>query len=206
MAKSRSSGREDKPLEQSMEPDARCGPGPGGPPGGAVAAGRAGRSSGAIGQRAVLIGRYASDAEVVSPCSPAAPCAQGHFCDEHFGLCLPARPAGHYCRHDPHCARGLVCMFGKCQQPAPPGQDGARCQRDEECGAGGCCARQHGERVCQRRLALAQSCHVPPGGLAFSINQVCPCQAGLVCRPSVPAREKAFEYRPEKSEWRCRQP
>uniref|UniRef100_A0A8C3MR28 Uncharacterized protein n=1 Tax=Geospiza parvula TaxID=87175 RepID=A0A8C3MR28_GEOPR len=156
---------------------------------------------------------------------PATPCAQGHFCDEHFGLCLPTRPEGHYCRHDPHCAPGLVCMFGKCQQPAPPGQDGecgagtggtrsaslgrcdagaggaagplmslsappgARCQRDEECGPGGCCARQHGERVCQRRLALAQSCHVPPGGLAFSINQVCPCQAGLVCRPSVPSRE-----------------
>ncbi|XP_066061440.1 dickkopf-related protein 1-like [Chamaea fasciata] len=156
---------------------------------------------------AAALGRSpGADLEEVTPCSPATPCAPGHFCDEHFGLCLPARPEGHYCRHDPHCAHGLVCMFGKCQQPAPPGQDGARCQRDEECGAGGCCARQHGERVCQRRLALAQSCHVPPGGLAFSINQVCPCQAGLVCRPSAPARERAFEYRPEKSEWRCRQP
>uniref|UniRef100_A0A8C3UP33 Dickkopf N-terminal cysteine-rich domain-containing protein n=2 Tax=Catharus ustulatus TaxID=91951 RepID=A0A8C3UP33_CATUS len=138
---------------------------------------------------AALGRRSGGELEEVTPCSPATPCAQDHFCDEHFGLCLPARPAGHYCRHDPHCAHGLVCMFGKCQQPVPPGQDGARCQRDEECGAGGCCARQHGERVCQRRLALSQSCHVPPGGLAFSINQVCPCQAGLVCRPSVPARQ-----------------
>ncbi|CAN8202308.1 unnamed protein product [Coccothraustes coccothraustes] len=156
---------------------------------------------------AAALGRTpGSELEEVAPCSPATPCAHGHFCDEHFGLCLPTRPEGHYCRHDPHCAPGLVCMFGKCQQPVPPGQDGARCQRDEECGPGGCCARQHGERVCQRRLALAQSCHVPPGGLAFSINQVCPCQAGLVCRPSVPSRERAFEYRPEKSEWRCRQP
>ncbi|XP_032566946.1 dickkopf-related protein 3-like [Chiroxiphia lanceolata] len=147
-----------------------------------------------------------SNMEEVTQCSPAAPCAQGHFCDEHFGLCLPARPAGQFCRRDPHCAHGLLCMFGKCQQPVPPGQEGARCQRDEDCGAGGCCARQHGEFVCQRRLALAQSCHVPPGGLAFSINQVCPCQAGLVCRPSPPGRQKAFEYQLEKMEWRCRQP
>ncbi|XP_064030319.1 dickkopf-related protein 3-like [Pogoniulus pusillus] len=155
------------------------------------------------------LGRSASPGdklEEVTPCSPGTPCAHGHFCDEHFGLCLPRRPAGQYCRRDTHCAHGLLCMFGKCQQPVPDGQEGARCQRDEDCGAGGCCARQHGERVCQQRLALSQSCHVPPGGLAFSINQICPCQAGLVCRPGAPSREKAFEYWPEKSEWRCRQP
>uniref|UniRef100_A0A8C9L658 Dickkopf N-terminal cysteine-rich domain-containing protein n=1 Tax=Pavo cristatus TaxID=9049 RepID=A0A8C9L658_PAVCR len=138
----------------------------------------------------------------VTPCGPTTPCAHGHFCDEHFGLCLPTRPAGQYCRRDTHCAHGLLCTFGKCQQPVPDGQegeqqigvggnpitttpgaegcDGARCQRDEDCGAGGCCARRHGELLCQQRLELGQSCHVPPGGLAFSINQVCPCQAGLV--------------------------
>ncbi|KAM6042355.1 uncharacterized protein VSU04_014538 [Chlamydotis macqueenii] len=143
--------------------------------------------------------------EEMTACGPAAPCAHGHFCDEHFGLCLPRRPAGQFCRRDAHCARGLLCMFGKCQQPAPDGQEGARCQRDEDCGAGGCCARRHGERVCQRRLAPAQSCHVPAGGLAFSLNQVCPCQAGLVCRPAALGREKALE-RPERSEWRCRRP
>ncbi|XP_049657062.1 dickkopf-related protein 3-like [Accipiter gentilis] len=155
------------------------------------------------------LGRSASpgdNLEEVTACSPRTPCTHGHFCDEHFGLCLPTRPVGQYCRRDTHCAHGLLCMFGKCQQPVPDGQEGARCQRDEDCGTGGCCARQHGERVCQRRLALAQSCHVPPGGLAFSINQICPCQAGLVCRPTAPGREKAFEYWPEKSEWRCRQP
>ncbi|XP_069732792.1 dickkopf-related protein 1-like [Phaenicophaeus curvirostris] len=149
---------------------------------------------------------HADGMEEVTPCSPASPCSQGHFCDEHFGLCLPTRPAGQYCRRDAHCARGLLCMFGKCQQPVPHGQEGARCQRDEDCGAAACCARQHGERVCRRRLALAESCHVPPGGLAFSINQVCPCQEGLVCRATAPPREKAFEYWPEKSEWRCRKP
>ncbi|XP_035203401.1 dickkopf-related protein 3-like [Oxyura jamaicensis] len=127
--------------------------------------------------------------EEVTACGPASPCAQGHFCDEHFGLCLPTRPAGQYCRRDAHCAHGLLCMFGKCQQPAADGQEGARCHRDEDCGPGGCCARRHGERVCQQRLAPGQGCHVPPGGLAFSINQVCPCQAGLVCRASAPPRE-----------------
>ncbi|XP_025928719.1 dickkopf-related protein 3-like [Apteryx rowi] len=144
--------------------------------------------------------------EEVPACSPASPCAPGRFCDEHFGLCLPRRQEDQYCRHDAHCARGLLCMFGKCQQPAPDGQEGARCRGDEDCGAGACCARQHGERVCKRRLALAQGCHVPPGGLAFSINQLCPCLEGLVCRAGEPGPEKAFEYWPEKSEWRCRQP
>ncbi|XP_062451334.1 dickkopf-related protein 3-like [Rhea pennata] len=147
-----------------------------------------------------------SPEEATATCSPASPCAPGRFCDEHFGLCLPRRQEGQYCRRDAHCARGLLCMFGKCQQPAPDGQEGARCRGDEDCGAGACCARQHGERVCKRRLALAQGCHVPPGGLAFSINQLCPCLEGLVCRPGEPGREKATEYRPEKSEWRCRQP
>lgn len=60
----------------------------------------------------------------VPACGPSSPCAQGHFCDEHFGLCLPTRPAGQYCRRDPHCAQGLLCMFGKCQQPVPHGQEG----------------------------------------------------------------------------------
>ncbi|XP_068516963.1 dickkopf-related protein 3-like [Anas acuta] len=144
--------------------------------------------------------------EEVPACGPSSPCAQGHFCDEHFGLCLPTRPAGQYCRRDPHCAQGLLCMFGKCQQPVPHGQEGARCQRDEDCGPGGCCARRHGERVCQQRPAVGQGCHVPPGGLAFSINQRCPCQAGLLCRASAPPPEKALEHWPEKSEWRCRRP
>ncbi|KAM6042508.1 uncharacterized protein LJ206_019294 [Theristicus caerulescens] len=119
--------------------------------------------------------------EEVTACSPASPCAHGHFCDEHFGLCLPTRPAGQYCRQDTHCARGLLCMFGKCQQPVPDGQEGARCQRDEDCGADSCCARRHGERVCQRRLALAQSCHVPPrgSGLQHQPGLPLPGRAGL---------------------------
>lgn len=60
----------------------------------------------------------------VTPCGPTTPCAHAHFCDEHFGLCLPTRPAGQYCRRDTHCAHGLLCTFGKCQQPVPDGQEG----------------------------------------------------------------------------------
>lgn len=60
----------------------------------------------------------------MTACSPRTPCTHGHFCDEHFGLCLPTRPVGQYCRRDTHCAHGLLCMFGKCQQPVPDGQEG----------------------------------------------------------------------------------
>lgn len=59
---------------------------------------------------------------------------------------------------------------------------GARCKVDKDCGASMCCARHHGERVCKRRLVLGESCFVPDGGLAFSINQICPCDEGLLCR------------------------
>lgn len=59
---------------------------------------------------------------------------------------------------------------------------GARCKLDRDCGESMCCARHHGERVCKRRLVLGESCFVPDGGLAFSINQICPCGEGLLCR------------------------
>lgn len=61
---------------------------------------------------------------------------------------------------------------------------GARCKVDRDCGASMCCARHHGEQVCKRRLMLDESCYVPDGGLAFSINQICPCDEGLLCRES----------------------
>lgn len=59
---------------------------------------------------------------------------------------------------------------------------GARCKVDKDCGTSMCCARHHGERVCKRQLVLGESCFVPDGGLAFSINQICPCNEGLLCR------------------------
>src|SRR5689334_21664154 len=58
---------------------------------------------------------------------------------------------------------------------------GSRCAADEECSSNMCCARQHGERVCKPRLRLGQRCYVPDGGLAYSLNEICPCSAGLIC-------------------------
>lgn len=59
---------------------------------------------------------------------------------------------------------------------------GSRCKVDRDCDSSMCCARHHGERVCKRRLIRSESCYVPDGGLAFSINQICPCDWGLLCR------------------------
>uniref|UniRef100_A0A8C2ZD85 Dickkopf N-terminal cysteine-rich domain-containing protein n=1 Tax=Cyclopterus lumpus TaxID=8103 RepID=A0A8C2ZD85_CYCLU len=96
------------------------------------------------------------------------------FFDSSFPFTLPE---GHYCRRDAQCVRGLSCMFGKCHRSIPNG-----CKVDRDCGASMCCARHHGEQVCKRRLVRGESCYVPDGGLAFSINQICPCDEGLLCR------------------------
>lgn len=66
--------------------------------------------------------------------------------------------------------------------PSASRHPGARCKVDKDCGASMCCARHHGEQVCKRRLVRGESCYVPDGGLAFSINQICPCDEGLLCR------------------------
>ncbi|XP_050791326.1 dickkopf-related protein 3-like [Gopherus flavomarginatus] len=139
-------------------------------------------------------------------CSQDRHCAHGLFCDKHFRLCFPLRQEWQYCRCDTHCARGLSCMFGKCHRTVPDGQEGARCQQDKDCGMAACCARHHGELLCKKRLALDESCFVPQGGLAFSINQVCSCQEGLVCRTGAAGRGKPFEYWQDKSDWRCMKP
>ena len=59
---------------------------------------------------------------------------------------------------------------------------GSRCHGNSDCQAGLCCARRHGEAVCQRKLTLGQRCFVPDGGLEYSLNQLCPCDVGLVCQ------------------------
>uniref|UniRef100_A0A8D0ACD3 Dickkopf N-terminal cysteine-rich domain-containing protein n=1 Tax=Sander lucioperca TaxID=283035 RepID=A0A8D0ACD3_SANLU len=125
-------------------------------------------------------------------CDHDRACGRGFSCDRHFGLCVPLRGEGHYCRRDAQCVRGLSCMFGKCHRSIPNGQEGkgapsvsfvgARCKVDRDCGTSMCCARHHGEQVCKRRLISGESCYVPDGGLAFSINQICPCDEGLLCR------------------------
>ncbi|XP_060111308.1 dickkopf-related protein 3-like [Heteronotia binoei] len=136
-------------------------------------------------------------------CSQEVPCPQGLFCDHHFGLCLSRREEGEYCRWDTHCAKGLNCMFGRCHLIVPSGQEGARCHQDKDCGPHACCARLHGEMVCKKRLHLGDGCYIPQGGIAFSLNQVCPCLEGLVCRRTSSKQQIAAEYRPEKGEWQC---
>lgn len=149
-------------------------------------------------------------------CDHDRTCGRGFSCDRHFGLCVPQRGEGHYCRRDAQCVRGLSCMFGKCHRSIPSGQEGknaetvtdfisfvnmrlkrsllrpgARCKVDRDCDSSMCCARHHGERVCKRRLIRGESCYIPDGGLAFSINQICPCDEGLLCRDnSAPHRRE----------------
>ncbi|XP_041123042.1 dickkopf-related protein 3-like [Polyodon spathula] len=141
-------------------------------------------------------------------CDQDRSCGRGFSCDRHFGLCVPLKQAGQYCRRDAQCVRGLSCMFGKCHRSVPEGEEGARCKLDRDCGDSMCCARHHGEMICKRRLALSESCFVPDGGLAFSINQICPCEEGLLCRnvAMTPNREKEFVYRPESDSWKCQIP
>uniref|UniRef100_A0A3Q1F5Z5 Dickkopf N-terminal cysteine-rich domain-containing protein n=1 Tax=Acanthochromis polyacanthus TaxID=80966 RepID=A0A3Q1F5Z5_9TELE len=122
-------------------------------------------------------------------------CGRGFYCDRHFGLCVPLRAEGFYCRRDSQCVRGLSCMFGKCHRSVPTGHEGSRCKVDRDCGPSMCCARHHGELVCKRRLVDGESCFVPDGGLAFSINQICPCDEGLLCREN-----------PERTDWTCQVP
>lgn len=57
-------------------------------------------------------------------CRQESDCPQDFFCDHHFGLCLNFRKEKEYCRHDAQCARGLNCMFGKCHQIVPSGEEG----------------------------------------------------------------------------------
>lgn len=57
-------------------------------------------------------------------CDHDKSCGRGFSCDRHFGLCVPLRGEGHYCRRDAQCVRGLSCMFGKCHRSIPNGQEG----------------------------------------------------------------------------------
>lgn len=69
---------------------------------------------------------------------------------------------------------------------------GARCKVDTDCRLSMCCARHHGEQVCKRRLTRGESCYIPDGGLAFSINQICPCEEGLLCRKNRASHQREW--------------
>uniref|UniRef100_A0A8C5WDU3 Dickkopf N-terminal cysteine-rich domain-containing protein n=1 Tax=Leptobrachium leishanense TaxID=445787 RepID=A0A8C5WDU3_9ANUR len=138
-------------------------------------------------------------------CDHDRACGRGLFCDRHFGLCMTLRHEWQLCRKDSQCVRGLGCMYGRCQHIIPGGLEGSRCQQDEDCAPSMCCARHHGEMICKPKLPAGESCFIPDGGLAFSINQLCPCQEGLVCGFDLPQREKAFVYS-HSSDWKCSAP
>ncbi|XP_059494620.1 dickkopf-related protein 3-like [Stegostoma tigrinum] len=109
-------------------------------------------------------------------------CGVGFFCDKHFRRCAPLRDEGQFCRRDSQCSQGLSCMFGQCHFTVPKGHEGARCKHDEDCSVSMCCARHHGEMICKKKLTAGTDCYIPDGGLAYSINQLCPCEEGLFCR------------------------
>ncbi|XP_040185723.1 dickkopf-related protein 3-like [Rana temporaria] len=149
--------------------------------------------------------RSATSKVTTVTCDHDRGCGRGLFCDHHFGLCVPLRHEGQYCRKDSQCIRGLGCMYGHCQRIIPGGHEGSRCRQDKDCLPSMCCARHHGEMICKRKLSAGSKCYVPEGGLAFSINQLCPCEEGLVCSSPQPPREKEFIYSPI-LDWKCASP
>ncbi|KFD67280.1 hypothetical protein M514_05062 [Trichuris suis] len=125
------------------------------------------------------------DDEKIS-CQVDRQCPRGLFCDNHYGLCKSYRKDQDPCRRDSHCTAGYDCMFGRCTAAFKPGRranpsSGARCNSDRDCLPRLCCARQHGEKVCKPKLKLGHSCFVPDGGLSYWLNEVCPCDDGLIC-------------------------
>lgn len=108
-------------------------------------------------------------------------CEGGMFCDTHYGFCDKLRLKGEPCRQDSHCKDRLFCMFGECRNTPKTGQEGSRCERAADCRPGLCCARTKSEKVCKSRLSLGERCYIPKGGIDFVLDEVCPCEEGLVC-------------------------
>uniref|UniRef100_A0A5S6QNZ4 Dickkopf_N domain-containing protein n=1 Tax=Trichuris muris TaxID=70415 RepID=A0A5S6QNZ4_TRIMR len=115
------------------------------------------------------------------PCQADRNCPQGFFCDHHYALCRSYRMDRDPCRSDSQCTPGYDCMFGRCTVAFNPGHRGARCNSDRDCLPSLCCARQHGDKTCKPKLKLGHSCFVPDGGLSYWLNELCPCDDGLVC-------------------------
>ncbi|XP_078571455.1 uncharacterized protein LOC144859066 isoform X1 [Branchiostoma floridae x Branchiostoma japonicum] len=139
------------------------------------------------------------------PCDTDKSCGGGKYCDRHYGVCKPRGRLGDLCRRDGNCQGGYDCMFGRCQKTIQAGEQGARCKHDKDCGDNMCCARQHGERICKPRLAPGQKCWVPEGGLDYSLNQMCPCEKGLICgEVQTPPREEEFVLWTDNHHMRCK--
>ncbi|XP_071491245.1 dickkopf-related protein 3-like [Diadema antillarum] len=128
------------------------------------------------------------------PCESDKMCGRGRFCDFHYGGCHRHREQGQQCRRDGHCQKGHDCMFGTCHLAIPERTLGARCRNDKDCGESMCCARQHGESVCKRKLPLNAKCYIPQGGVEYVIDTMCPCEAGLICRETMVMERREQEF------------
>ncbi|XP_071803734.1 dickkopf-related protein 3-like [Asterias amurensis] len=132
--------------------------------------------------------------ELLEVCQSDRTCGRGLYCDNHYGNCVQHKLELEPCRRDGHCDRGLECRFGTCQKVLKLGMEGARCKNDKDCGDNMCCAKQHGESVCKRKLPLNAKCYVPEGGVEYTIDSICPCVDGLVCRRTHQSREEDFVW------------
>ncbi|GAB6027637.1 hypothetical protein CHUAL_001878 [Chamberlinius hualienensis] len=114
-------------------------------------------------------------------CKNDGHCGRRMFCDVHYNRCRRLSKDGEQCREDQQCHKHSECVFGVCRKTVKYGMTGAKCKSDADCDSNSCCARIHGELICNTRLPLGHKCFVPKGGLHYSINEVCPCQEGLYC-------------------------
>ncbi|XP_033106280.1 dickkopf-related protein 3-like [Anneissia japonica] len=130
-----------------------------------------------------------------TPCRSDKACGRGKYCDQHYRNCRDHKVENAPCRQDSHCRKGLDCRFGKCQKTVKPGTVGARCKNSKDCGNNMCCAKQHGESICKLKLKLKSKCFVPEGGVEYTIDSICPCEDGLVCKIAHPSREEEFAWR-----------
>ncbi|XP_800228.1 dickkopf-related protein 3 [Strongylocentrotus purpuratus] len=128
------------------------------------------------------------------PCDSDKMCGRGRFCDLHYGGCHRHRQPGHQCRRDGHCQKGHDCMFGTCRATIPERTLGARCRNNKDCSHNMCCAKQHGESVCKQKLPLQAKCFIPPGGIEYVIDTMCPCEEGLVCSETVVMEKREQEF------------
>lgn len=133
-----------------------------------------------------LAGDPHNDTHTHTKCKEDADCGINSdlYCDHHYGHCDTIKKEGELCRRDAQCGTQLICIFGKCDTPSKPGHKGSRCIDDSDCKSNLCCARQHGEKICKSKLQRGHRCFVPSGGLDYSLNELCPCDEGLICAKS----------------------
>ncbi|XP_020616442.1 dickkopf-related protein 3-like [Orbicella faveolata] len=127
-----------------------------------------------------------------NPCRKDRHCGQGNYCHKHNGQCHACKAIDSQCRRNNMCCAGMECVFGVCRKALPRGSPGARCKKDRKCDSGLCCVKVHGEPICRRLLEEGEDCSVPEGGLDYSLNQKCPCEAGLICKKIKHRHRKRF--------------